>query len=105
MNTVAQITEKEVAGLEFPPLDIRWEHDHDDFTGEPYSYYRNDEETIEIGEMAIVFKIYIGSDGDATIDVKEFWADYETKFELDAKTESALSRTMEKFYSNPLNII
>lgn len=106
MQTLTQITEKDIESMEFPVIDIEMDHDYEDFTGESIYTYDNPYQTIEIGEMQIVFDLYIDSDGDANVSIiRELWlneSDY-VKVDVGSELDLMLTKKLEKVYSNPFN--
>lgn len=83
--------------LKLPFQEIRMETDHDDFTGEYFEYYRNDEHEIDDYDFKIVFQLYI-SDDVWIGDIKEFWLGEELVL-LKIEEEEFLRNKLQKHYT------
>lgn len=105
METLVQITEKDIEAMDFPVIDVDMEHDHDDFTGESLYTYDNPYQTIDIGDIRIVFDLYIDSDGDANVSIiRELWINEDNvKVDVGSELDLMLTKKLEKVYSNPFN--
>lgn len=106
METLTIINEKDIEQLVLPVIDIEMEHDFDDFTGESIYTYDNPEQTIDVGEIRIVFDLRIDNDGDANVSIiRELWLNDtdRIKVEVGSELDLMLTKKLEKTYSNPFN--
>lgn len=104
MKGTSTIKEKgvDVATLELPYEDIRWDWDGD------IPFYRNNEHTIYTDEYMLVFELSIRSKAGADVNdvhvgkIHQVWIGEDLEI-LSQEQEDVLRKRLEKHYSDPLN--